>query len=322
MSLSPHILLTGGTGFFGKALLRFFCNQDCSTTDRPTVTILSRCRASFATSYPEFVNQPWLELHEGNICHPDTLPRNTGFTHIIHAAADSTMGPQLTPLQRFDQIVTGTRNLLELAVECGAKRFLFTSSGAIYGPQPPSLDRIPEEWHGSPDLLNPANAYGEAKRAAEHLCSLYADQYEMECVIARCFAFVGEDLPLDVHFAIGNFIRDALHKEVITVAGDGSPLRTYLHQDDLAEWLWALLLRGRSGEAYNVGSDEVVSIAELAHLVREILAPRKQLIIQGQVSASGQRNRYLPHIGKAQRELGLTVRIPLHDAIRRFGKQK
>ena len=196
-SESRRVLLTGGTGFFGRALLRFWHNQGDLDSDRPAVTILTRSSNSFTSQYPEFSNYPWLRLHEGDICQPHTLPHDTAFTHVIHAAADSTLGPQLTPLHRFDQIVNGTRNLLDLALECGAKRFLFTSSGAIYGPQPPQLDCIPEDWNGAPQLLNPANAYGIAKRAAEHLCALYSSHHKLHTVIGRCFAFVGTDLPLD-----------------------------------------------------------------------------------------------------------------------------
>ena len=137
--------------------------------------------------------------------------------------------------------------------------------------------------------------------------------------MARCFAFVGPDLPLNVHFAIGNSIRDALTAESITVAGDGTPLRTYLHQSDLAHWLFTLLERGRPGEAYNVGSDEVISIADLAHLVRDALAPGKPVHILGKPDRGASRNRYAPNIRKAQQELGLSVTVPLAEAIRHTG---
>ena len=238
---------------------------------------------------------------------------------MLHAATDSTIGPQLSPLKRYEQIVDGTKNILDLAVATGARRFLLTSSGAIYGPQSPDLVAIPEDWPGSPPLAEPSTAYGQAKRAAEHLCALFGEQHGLEFVVARCFAFTGPDLPLNVHFAIGNFIRDALTANAITVAGDGAPLRTYLDQSDLAHWLFTLLKKGRSGEAYNVGSDEVISISELACLVRDVLAPEKPVQILGNPESGAVRNRYVPDICKAQQELALRVRIPLADAIRRTG---
>ena len=141
------------------------------------------------------------------------------------------------------------------------------------------------------------------------------EQHGLETVVASCFAFVGPDLPLNVHFAIGNFVRDALHSEAITVAGDGTPLRTYLDQRDLAHWLWTLLLEGRDGETYNVGSDEVVSIAELAHLVRDLLAPEKPVRILCSPQPAAARNRYVPDITKIQTQHGLRVSVPLAEAI-------
>jgi dTDP-glucose 4,6-dehydratase len=213
--------------------------------------------------------------------------------------------------------VEGTTNILDLAVASGARRFLLTSSGGIYGPQPPELDAFPEDWPAGPPLSEPASAYSQAKRAAEHLCALYRDAHGLETVIARCFAFVGPDLPLDVHFAIGNFIRNALHGQPITVAGDGSPLRTYLDQSDLAHWLWTLLLEGHAGETYNVGSDETISIGQLAHLVRDLIAPELPVQILGNPQPSASRNRYVPDISKARRLHGLKVTVPLAEAIRR-----
>ncbi|MGB4335765.1 MAG: NAD(P)-dependent oxidoreductase [Chromatiaceae bacterium] len=319
MTVSTSILLTGGTGFFGRALLRKWQADETSGAAVARVTVLSRDAASFLVRYPEFFDLPWLSFRSGDIRDPSSLPRGERFTHILHAATDSTLGPQMTPLTRYQQILDGTRNLLDFAVAIGARRFLLTSSGGVYGPQPPEVDALAEDWSGCPDLRNPANAYSQGKRAAEHLCALYQDAFGLEVVIARCFAFVGPDLPLDVHFAIGNFIRDALTREAITVSGDGTPLRTYLDQADLAHWLLTLLDQGRPGEAYNVGSDEVISIAELAYRVRDLLAPDKAVLIHGGGSDAQGRNRYIPDIRKAQRELGLAVTIPLAEAIRRTG---
>ena len=122
-----------------------------------------------------------------------------GFTHIIHGATDSTLGAVVEPLLRFEQIFNGTRNALEFAARAGVKRFLLTSSGAVYGPQPSDLKRIPEHYLSMPDPLDANNVYGVAK-LSEHLCALYARHYQIEPVVARCFAFVGPDLPLQCAF--------------------------------------------------------------------------------------------------------------------------
>lgn len=313
-----HVFVTGGTGFFGKALLRHWQRlSDQSAQAGFKATLLSRNPERFSRENAHLLQGLPVSLHQGDILDPASLPRPARFTHILHAATDSTTGPQLTPLERYDQIVTGTRNVLDLALETGAKRLLMTSSGGVYGPQPPGMQKIPETYCGMPDPMEAGNAYSVGKRTAEHLCALYANRYDLDVVVARCFAFVGQDLPLDVHFAIGNFIRDALHADAIVVGGDGTPVRSYLHQDDLAVWLMTMLHKGQNGRAYNLGSDEGVSIAELAHLVRDLVAPGKPVRIQGVPDASNKKNRYVPDIYRAQDELGLKVSIGLREAITR-----
>lgn len=305
-----NLLLTGGTGFFGKALLRHWQAAPVA----PRVTVLSRDPEGFLASHPEFAALPWLHFHAGDILNPASLPATASFTHLLHAAADSTLGPRLTPLQRYTQIVDGTRHLLAYAVAHDIPRFLLTSSGGVYGAQPPEMTHMPEDHHGMLDPLDARNAYGVAKRCAEHLCALYAQQHGLQTVAARCFAFVGRDLPLHVHFAIGNFIRDALDRPQITVNGDGTPVRSYMDQRDLARWLEALLQGGRAGQAYNVGSDAALTIAELAHQVRDLLAPGKPVHIAAQ-DAGGPCSRYVPCIAKARAELGLDLHHTLHDAV-------
>ncbi len=310
-----HVFITGGTGFFGKALLRQWPAD-------VRLTLLSRDPDRFRASHGDLLSGKDVDLVRGDIMVPDTLPQGD-YTHILHAATDSTFGPQLSPLQRYLQIVDGTRHLLDLAVRLKVPRFLLTSSGGVYGPQPIDMKQISEDYSGMPDPLKPQHAYSVAKRCAEHLCALYSDQYGFEAVVARCFAFVGRDLPLDVHFAIGNFIRDALMAHEIAVAGDGSPVRSYMDQRDLAHWLMCLLRQGRAGQAYNVGSDQELSIAQLAHLVRDVLAPNKTVRVAGKPTETSFRSRYVPSIDKARNELGLVLNYSLESSVReaaRFAK--
>jgi UDP-glucuronate decarboxylase len=314
MPVAIRIFLTGGTGFFGKALLRHWHAAQRIGARDFDVVVLSRDPEVFRRNYPALGDASWLHFVKGDIQEPESLPKLEGITHVLHAATDSTLGPTLSPLHRFDQILQGTRHILDFAVRSGARRFLLCSSGGVYGPPPSGVVYLEESHCGMPDPLEPKNAYSIGKRAAEHLCSLYAAQYDLEVVIARCFAFVGQDLPRDVHFAIGNFIRDALESPEITVAGDGTPLRSYLDQRDLAEWLEVMLMRGLTGTAYNVGSDLPISLGDLANLVRDQLAPNKVVRIKGGGGGSG-RNIYVPRIDRAK-SLGLGIRVPLVQAIR------
>ena len=180
------------------------------------------------------------------------------------------------------------------------------------------MTHVPEDCACAPDPLDSASAYGEGKRAAELLCGLAGRKHGFETKIARCFAFVGPYLPLDKHFAIGNFVRDGLRGGPIRVGGDGTPYRSYLYAADLAVWLWTTLLRGQSGCAYNVGSDADLTIAELARLVAEVVSPGAEVIIAQPSDPEKPTQRYVPSIAHARRELGLEPRVSLREGVRRL----
>jgi dTDP-glucose 4,6-dehydratase len=310
------VFVTGGTGFFGKWLLESFVWANDQLKLNAQMLVLSRNPDFFKTRYPHLAEASGITFHQGDARNFD-FPQER-FDFIIHAATDASAQLDAeNPLLMVDTIVEGTRRTLEFARHCGAKRFLLTSSGAIYGKQPSELSHIPEDYSGAPDPTQPASAYGEAKRLAEVLCSIYQKEYDLKITTARCFAFVGPYLNLDIHYAVGNFIRDGLTGSPIYVSGDGTPYRSYLYAADLAIWLWIILFRGESGEAYNVGSEESVSISELAHEVSFAFSKVPEVVIANPKVSDQKPELYVPSIKKARKGLQLDIWIKLKDALHR-----
>jgi dTDP-glucose 4,6-dehydratase len=300
------VFLTGGTGFFGKWLLAGLCRADAELGLGLRLTVLSRDPASFLRRHPEAAAVAALRFEQGHVADFPLADHRPDY--IFHAAADTTaFTTDAEERERSRAIVAGTRHVLDLAQKSGAQRLLNVSSGAVYGAFASQPSGAKEDDAAAAKPLTP---YGEAKREAEQLCA----ESGVDFVTARAFAFLGPYLPLDAHFAAGNFLRDARHGGPILVRGDGTALRSYLYPADLVVWLLRLLLRGQRACAYNVGSDEVVTTAQLASLIADAVQPAPEVIIQS-VQPQGPQNIYLPNIHRARTELNLNVAIPLQDAI-------
>jgi nucleoside-diphosphate-sugar epimerase len=315
---NANLFITGGTGFFGHWLLESLLHANTALNLNVRATVLTRNAAAFCTKSPHITYDPAITLLEADIL---TFPFPTQpHTHILHAATDSG-GQQIsrTPEHLYNDILTGTRRVLDFAHFTGARRLLYTSTGAVYG-RSTTLLHTPETYLDThrPDL--PPHSYEAAKRAAELLIlseTLNPGPYTLDPVLARCFAFVGPHLPLDAHFAIGNFIGAALAHQPIHIRGDGSPRRSWLYMADLAIWLWTILTQGYPSRAYNVGSDHAMTIAEAAHLTAATLHLSLPIQIDGTPNPAAPLNSYVPAIARANDELGLQVRIPLDEALRR-----
>jgi dTDP-glucose 4,6-dehydratase len=316
-----RLFLTGGTGFFGCWLVESFCHVNRELALGAQVTILSRDPAKFRAKCPHLANNAAITLHPGDV--KDFAFPAGEFSHVIHAATETTIAPgQSNPLGTLSTILAGTERTLEFALQCAANKFLLTSSGAIYGPQPAEMTHVPEAYLGAPDPTNAASDYGEGKRAAEVMCALYqkraaADGMDFEAKIARCWAFCGPHLPLDAHFAIGNFIGDAVARRPISIGGDGTPRRSYLYAADLAIWLWTILFRGPALVPINVGSAHDISIRELAEAVAATLAPAMPIHIAKQPVPGALPSRYVPSVQRAESVLGLRQIVSLEETIRR-----
>jgi nucleoside-diphosphate-sugar epimerase len=308
-----RIFITGGTGFFGKWLVEtlLFANQRLDL--RCHMTILSRNPEFFIQNNPHLSDPEMVSFITGDV--RDFVYPAGQYPIVVHAATDVVAPTNAVDL--FLSCVDGTKRVLDFAHQAGCSDFLLVSSGAVYGRQPEDMIAIPEAYGGAPDTLNSKSAYGEGKRCSEWLANAYGDKHHFSVKIARCFAFVGPHLPLDQHFAIGNFIRDAISAQPIIIKGDGSAYRSYLYAADLAIWLWTILLRGPAGVAYNVGGDEAITIADLAKRVNLIAGSDREVKVLTPRDPQKSPDRYIPDIGKAELELGLKCRINLEDAILR-----
>src|ERR1700733_1794187 len=313
---NQQIFITGGTGFFGCWLLESFCHINRRLDLNARATVLTRSPKAFADKAPHLTSDPNVALISGDV-RDFSFPKGD-FRFVIHAANEASARQAAeAPVDMLTTILAGTQRTLEFAASHGTSRFLLTSSGAIYGKQPSAITHLPESYVGAPDPLDPASVYSEGKRTSELMCALFHKTFGLECAIARCWAFCGPHLPLDTHFAIGNFIGDALAGRSIHIKGDGTSRRSYLYGADLAIWLWTILFRSPSLVPINVGSAREVSILELAQVVAKILNPHAAIHVACQPSPGSAPSRYVPSVDRAKQLLGLEESVNLEESIRR-----
>jgi len=308
-----RIFMTGGTGFIGRWMLEALHDADLRLGLDIEMVLLTRDPDAFAVRAPHLAEHPNFHLLRGDVL---GFPSPDGaFSHIIHAATDASAWlNEHDPRQMFDTIVAGTRRALDFAIEKKVARFFFLSSGAVYGAQPWELTHVGEDWMGAPDCTEPKNTYAEGKRAAEMACAIYAKQFGLDVISARIFALLGPLLSLDIHFAAGNFIRDAMAGRKVRVESAGTAVRSYLYAADLTVWLWTMLLRARPGTTYNVGSEEAISIAGLAERTARLLGSAGHEVL-GQPDPGWNPGRYVPSTARIRADLGLETTVGLDEAI-------
>lgn len=311
---NQKLLLTGGTGFIGKWMLSSFLNANRKLKLFAKVFVVSRDPKLILSKYPllkDYEEIIWVKKDVRELEPEDC--RECSYS--IHAATD--VAEIDSPINIFDTCVIGTKKVLEtLQSYHGRKRLLILSSGAVYGKIPSNIHYVSEDFCGAPNSMDLSQAYGEGKRASEFQSMAYASENkELEIVISRCFALVGPHLPLNKHFAIGNFIQSVIENKNILINGDGTPLRSYLYTSDLSNWLWKLLFDAPAGQCYNVGSSEAISIFDLALKVNKLLDGNSSVNILNNLQTNGLRQSYLPSTEKIFKELNLKQSITIDRAI-------
>ena len=307
-----RIFITGGTGYIGRWLVEALCYANATLSLQLRLTILTRNPKRFTEVCPHLTRNACVSLLEGDVRTFSWSGEH--FTHLIHAATD--VERSVDAVEMFDVTVSGTKRVLDFAAALKIDRLLILSSGAVYGHQQSMQSNCAEALPCSVDVSNPISAYGLGKISTEWLGNVYSSMYGFDVTSARIFGQIGPNIPLNAHFAAGNFIRDALSGKSIVITGDGLSVRTFMYASDLVTWLIAILVRGESGSAYNVGSDEGVTFRELAEAISRAVGSNV-----GDVTVLGRQTRgvappyYVPDISTASKSLGLSIKVPIESAI-------
>lgn len=312
-----RFFVTGGTSFVGTWLIESLLWANRRLSLGLSVEVLTRDPDAFRSRCAHLTVNPALILLSGELS-SFAFPCGA-FAFVVHAACGNYK--QLSAERPVGDLVSdieGGKRILDFASVSRTRRLLFTSSGAVYGNQPPGMNRIPESYSGAPPVSDPASAYGHTKRALEFLCSSAAQACGFDSLIARLFTFSGPYLPLNRNYAAGNFIRDVLESRPVRIYGDGTPFRSYMYAADLAIWLWTILFRGKSASPYNVGSPDAISIADVAKHVVAMTRPATSIEFAVNATPSTPPARYVPDVERAERELGLQIWVPLDEGLSRM----
>ncbi len=325
-----RLLITGGAGFLGYELVHTVVWANRQGSKPIELTIFD----NFVRGVPGWIealsDTPHLKVVEHDIRRP--LPDDMDdFEFVVHAAGiASPTYYRRHPIETMDANINGLRSLLDWAVaqnERGrpVEGFLFFSSSEIYGDPTPENIPTPETYRGNVSCTGPRACYDESKRYGETLCVNFAQQHGLPITVARPFNNYGPGLKITDRRVIPDFARDILANRDIVMLSDGSATRTFCYVSDAVTGYYKVLVRGRPGEAYNVGVEEPeISMRDLAEKLAEL--GRRHFGYDGRVvrETSDEQDylvdnpsRRCPVIAKAREHLGYRPRIDLDEGLRR-----
>jgi len=289
---------------------------------------------NFMRGKPEWLfnlgSNPNLEVMEFDITKPLPLDMRD-FQYIVHGATiASPTYYRIYPIETMDANIFGLRSLLDYCLaqqEQGkpVEGFLFFSSSEIYGD--PTAENIPtpETYNGNVSCTGPRACYDESKRYGETLCVNFAQKYELPIGVARPFNNYGPGLKITDKRSLPDFVRNILDGKDIVLLSDGSPTRTFCYVADAIVGYLKVLVRGKAGEAYNIGLDKPeISIRQFAEtlidIAKEEIGYTGKLVYQTSDDSDylvDNPNRRCPVIDKAREHLNYNPLIQLHDGLRR-----
>jgi UDP-glucuronate decarboxylase len=310
--LAHGVLVTGGSGFVGRWVISSLAAVAAKNDVPLQLVSINRNTTSWQQS---LVEEGLLKVINCDIT--NEIPDLGEFGYIFHCATPASADLNVSQPAEMERIIAqGAESVIRrfAGTDC---RVVNVSSGAVYGIQPPDIRCLDEEWLQDDRYELPDSAYHRGKSGAESRFNSASEGGSFSVVHARLFAFLAPFLPLDTHFAAGNFVRDALLNRPITINGDSRTVRTYMYGTDLVVWLIAAAVRGVSGCAYNVGSPHETTIEGLASIIAQRAGLASGVSQGASHEQSGPPHRYVPCTSRTERELGVNVQVSLADAIDR-----
>jgi len=303
------ILVTGGTGYVGKWIYYFV--KHLNNQYELDIKLILVARGIDGPFNIEINLQSFVSFIRSDIRQIKNLPAHINY--IIHAASSPDNRLYMSnPIDSIDIITSGTKQLFEASLELdGLKNILNLSSGQIYGAV--NSDHITEDDFGSLNVGNIGSIYSEAKRYSETLSLAYRTIHKLPIVQVRPFAFVGPLMDLNMPWAINNFVRDAIKFSKIKIVGNGSPIRSYMYPADMVYWILVMLIYGKTGQAYNLGSNEGVSLFDLAKKIKNILGEKIDIEV---LNMNESNFTFVPDISKVNKEFNLTIKVDFDTALK------
>jgi len=311
---NQKILIAGGTGFLGSWVAEFIAYLNDNHQFNISLVILARNTDSFKDEKKHLGTRSDIQFISKDIRNINELPED--ISYIIHAAASPDNRNHVSnPIETIATITKGTDNLIDCAFKLpDLKKFLYLSSGQVYGKSLPNKELISESDFGSFDCNKITAVYPEAKRMAEATCCAYSSQYKLPIVIARPFSFIGPYQLLSKPWAINNFINDALNNKTIRIIGSGDPIRSYMYPADFVVWILKILISGKNNSAYNVGSPLGISLKDIAEKIIHVAQTNVAIDIKFN---NHDLSHYVPDIAFCEKDLGLKINYNFEDTIRR-----
>jgi len=332
MLSGKRLLITGGAGFLGYYLIQTILHWNIKNKGKAPIDLV--IYDNFMRGMPnwleELKDRKNIKIERYDITNP--LPSDiSDFEYIIHAATiASPLYYRQYPIETMDANINGVRNFLDYCLHQSNKDkpvegFLFFSTSEIYGDPTPEHIPTVETYRGNVSCTGPRACYDESKRYGETLCVNYAQQYDVPVRIVRPFNNYGPGLKITDRRALPDFARDVLDGQDIVMLSDGLPTRTFCYVADAIVGYYKVLIKGRNGESYNIGTDTPeISIRELADLTvqkaKELFGYSGKIVFsesEDEHYLTDNPNRRCPIIDKAKKELNYNPQIKLDEGLQR-----